>query len=73
MDFEVVDLVLSAWGEPGGGGEGTRGSGAGGSGDTTRHEQRLSEVFRVQVSSKCTEEAVVFIYISGFQFPFEVK
>lgn len=37
------------------------------------HEQRLADMFRAEVTSKCTDEAIVFIYISGVQFPFEVR
>ena len=38
-----------------------------------KHEQRLQDKFRTEVSDKCTEEAVVVIYITGLQFPFEVR
>lgn len=37
------------------------------------HEKRLVEKFSKEVASKCSEDAVVFIYISGIQFPFEVS
>ena len=37
------------------------------------HEKRLAEKFWKEVASKCSEEAIVFIYISGLQFPFEVS
>ena len=37
------------------------------------HEQHLADRFREEVASKCTDEAIVFMYISGVQFPFEVR
>ena len=37
------------------------------------HEKRLAEKFWREVASKCSEEAIVFIHISGIQFPFEVS
>ena len=35
--------------------------------------QILSNAFRTQVASKCSPEAIIFIYISGVQFPWEVS
>ena len=33
------------------------------------HESRLSSAFYTQVTEKCTEEAIIVIYITGIQFP----
>ena len=37
------------------------------------HEQRLAEKFQTEVVSKCSEDAIIFIYICGIQFPYEVS
>jgi hypothetical protein len=33
----------------------------------------LQEKFRTEVLTKCTDEAVVIMYVTGLQFPFEVR
>ena len=37
------------------------------------HEKRLEEKFKSEVAEKCAEEAVVFVHISGIQFPIEAS
>lgn len=70
LDFEVIDLVLNIGN--------TGGEGGGAQEDNKEqklqtHAQKLAEKFRSEVVSKCSDEAVVFIYISGIQFPFPVS
>ena len=36
-------------------------------------EKLLEEQFKEKVVGKCAEEAIVFIYMSGIQIPFEVR
>lgn len=45
---------------------------AGGGADSTR-EKKVVELFKSLVAARCSEGAIVFIYISGIQVPFEAK
>ena len=58
LEFKVIELSLEI--SPGVGKEEE---------GRESHEQRLSRAFYTNVTSKCTEEAIVVVYISGIQFP----
>ena len=67
LNFKIVDLVLSN----------------GGSLEEEveenwqfvqqRHEQRLVQQFKTTVADICMDDAVVFIHVSGIQFPYKVS
>lgn len=85
MGFEVVDLPLSSSersGEDPSAATGKNGNGAGngknGNGgkegiQIQNHEEKLATEFRERVTSKCTDEAVIVVYVSGIQFPYKVR
>lgn len=81
MGFEVVDLPLTVSSSSERSGEDHSSSGGGGSNGAGKehkmqirnHEEKLASEFRDRVSSKCTDEAVVVVYVSGIQFPCEVR
>lgn len=36
------------------------------------HEEKLVKKFKTEVANICTDNAIVFIYVSGIQFPYKV-
>jgi len=74
LRFKVLDFELHGSSNVGGKKVGTAGGQGEGEGQEDQAEEKFQEEqFKERVVSKCAEDAIVFIYMSGIQIPFEVS